>query len=134
MAQSDPPQELISTINVTPLVDIVLVLLVVLMVAVPALQSRAISMDLPDAVHTDPRPVPTLVIAVDEARQLYLAGEPTSWDDLAAAARSLSAQHGREARAIIAADRAVPHGTFVRVIDVLRGADIDRYSLVVDPE
>jgi len=125
---------LIAGINVTPLVDIVLVLLVVLMVAVPVLQGRAIPMELPDAVHADAEPPPTLVVSIDAARRLHVDGEPVTWPELREAAHRLWAEGGPDASAVIAADRAVPHGAFVRVIDVLRGAGIDRYSLQVEPE
>ena len=126
--------ELITAINVTPLVDIVLVLLIILMVTASYIVSKSIPMDLPDAVSGDPSSPPRqLTISIDREGQLYLDAEATSWEALGQAARRF-AQAEAEPRAVIAADREVSHGQFIRVVDVLRTAGITRYAINVNPE
>ncbi len=125
--------ELITAINVTPLVDIVLVLLIILMVTASYIVSKSIPMDLPDAVSGDESPPRQLTISIDREGQLYLDAEATSWEALGQEARRF-AQAEAEPRAVIAADREVSHGQFIRVVDVLRTAGITRYAINVNPE
>ncbi len=133
-ASNGDDDELITAINVTPLVDIVLVLLIILMVTASYIVSKSIPMDLPDAQSGDSEAPPRqLTISVDREGQLYLDAEPTTWEALAEQARRF-ARAESEPRAVIAADRSVSHGQFIRVIDLLRTAGITRYAINVNPE
>lgn len=130
----DGDDELITTINVTPLVDIVLVLLIILMVTASYIVSKSIPMDLPEAATGESQAPPRqLSISIDRQGQLYLDAELTNWEALAREARRF-AQAESEPRAVIAADRSVSHGEFIRVVDVLRGAGITRYAINVNPQ
>lgn len=133
-ASNGDDDELITAINVTPLVDIVLVLLIILMVTASYIVSKSIPMDLPDAQSGESEAPPRqLTISVDREGQLYLDAEPTTWEALAEQARRF-ARAESEPRAVIAADRSVSHGQFIRVIDLLRTAGITRYAINVNPE
>ena len=125
-------EDLITDINVTPLVDIMLVLLIIMMVTASYIVSKSIPMELPAADSGTESPPRTLTVSVDEAGVVYVDAEPTSWGDLPAAARRF-AQAEEEPRAIIAADRRVSHGDFIRVVDILRTAGITRYAINVNP-
>jgi biopolymer transport protein ExbD len=119
-------------INVTPLVDVVLVLLVVLMVTAGYIASKAIPVDLPKAA-TGESIARTLAISLDQAGKLYLDGAATTETELhtrVAAAKRASP----ELRAVIAADGRVPHARVVRLIDLLRQEHVNEFALDVRPE
>lgn len=126
-------EEIITAINVTPLVDIVLVLLIILMVTASYIVSKSIPMDLPNANTGDESPPRTLTVSIDQEGQLYIDAEPVSWEELRSNARSFSASES-EARAVIAADRRVSHGEFIRIVDILRDEGIMRYAINVNPQ
>ncbi|MBX3272623.1 MAG: biopolymer transporter ExbD [Sandaracinaceae bacterium] len=125
-------EEIITAINVTPLVDIVLVLLIILMVTASYIVSKSIPMDLPNAVTGDETPPRQLTVSINRENQLYVDAEEVTWEQLRARARQFASEE-REARAVIAADRAVSHGEFIRVIDILREVGIVRYAINVNP-
>jgi biopolymer transport protein ExbD len=118
---------MITGINVTPLVDVVLVLLVVLMVTASYIVAHAIPMDLP-AAATGEDSSATLAVAIQRTGALYLDGTPTTLAAIEAAAR-----HAPAAKATIAADAATPHRDVVQVIDALRRGGLTHFALDVDP-
>ena len=123
--------ELITAINVTPLVDIVLVLLIVLMVTSSYLVHRSINVDLPKAATGEPTE-PTLLITIDAEGKLYLDG--TSIGTTALVTRIRAAyQQDPAVKAIIAADGRVPHARVVTVIDLLRRERITKFGINTDP-
>lgn len=126
-------EDIITSINVTPLVDIVLVLLIILMVTASYIVSKSIPMDLPDATSAEDSPPRQLTVSIDAERRLYLESEPTTWEELARRARSF-ARANQEPRAVIQADRSVSHGDFIRIVDLLRNAGITRYAINVNPQ
>jgi biopolymer transport protein ExbD len=125
-------EESITGINVTPLVDVVLVLLVVLMVTATYLASRAIPVDLPRGKTGEATAAP-LTVSLTKAGSLYVDGVPYSEaqlrEKLAAARRS-----DPELRAVIAADGAVPHRRVVGLIDLLRQEHVERFAINVDAD
>ncbi len=121
--------ELITGINVTPLVDVVLVLLIVLMVTASYAVSNALPLDLPGAA-TGESTGETLTISIMPDGSLFLDGQPTDPPRLREALRKARRP---DTRAMIAADGAVRHRRVVRVMDLLRGEGITRFSINVDP-
>ena len=119
-------------INVTPLVDVVLVLLVVLMVTAGYIASRAIPVDLPKAATGETVPQ-TLALSIDQKGGLYLDGRPMSEPELHAgvAARKRARP---DVRAVIAADGRVAHQRVIRLIDLLRQENVTEFALDVRPE
>jgi len=132
MDQSDSNSDdsMISGINVTPLVDVVLVLLVVLMVTATYLASRTIPVDLPKGATGEPTGV-TLAITVDEQGKTYLDGALASEAQLRSRIKSARATDP-EVRAIIAADRDTRHKSVVGVIDLLRQERVNRFAINVE--
>jgi biopolymer transport protein ExbD len=129
---TDSSDEMISGINVTPLVDVVLVLLVVLMVTASYLASHAIPVDLPKGA-TGEATTSILSVSVTRDGALFLDGKRV--DDPAFRARVHQAHdHDGEVRAVIAADGATAHRDVVHVIDLLRREQVTRFALNVDPE
>ncbi len=128
--------ELITQINVTPLVDVILVLLIILMVTASYIVSRSVPMELPTATGEPTEVVPSITISVDEAGQLYVDAEPIAEAQFRGAVqgyvRGLSDRS--TARAVIAADGRIRHSLFIHVIDVLRGEGVTRYAINVRPE
>jgi len=124
--------ESITGINVTPLVDVVLVLLVVLMVTATYLASRAIPVDLPRGKTGEATAAP-LTVSLSAAGALYVDGAPSTETELRqrlAAARRTDP----EVRAVIAADGAVQHRRVVGVIDLLRQEHVDHFAINVDAD
>jgi len=124
--------ELIQGINVTPLVDVVLVLLIVLMLAASYTVSRALPMQLPSASTGEATAQAPLAISVDASGASYVNGTPASRPALREKVRQFHAQGGTSA--LIAADGATPHRAVVGVIDVLRGEGVGQVAISVAPE
>jgi biopolymer transport protein ExbD len=132
MAQtSHEPDEMITGINVTPLVDVVLVLLIILMVTASYIVSKSIPMELPNAKTGESSEAP-LTISVDKHERLYLDGDPVSEAELERAAGRAS-QANPDARAMIAADGATQHRSVVKVIDLLRRSGVSKFAINVNP-
>ncbi|HEX7476258.1 MAG TPA: biopolymer transporter ExbD [Polyangiales bacterium] len=124
-------EEIISAINVTPLVDIVLVLLIVLMVTSSYLVSKSISVELPKAA-TGEASNPTLSISLDVDGKLYLDGQGIEQDALQAKIRgAYTADH--DVKAIISADGRVKHMQVVAIIDLLRQEKITKFAINTSP-
>jgi biopolymer transport protein ExbD len=126
----DAEDEPITAINVTPLVDISLVLLIVLMTTAACIASKSIPMDTAQSEPTATAPI--ITITLDAEGRLFIDGAPAAWSELEARARNLSRAH-RDAQAIIAAHPSVRHGVFVRVIDELRSGGITHYGVQTPP-
>lgn len=131
-AAASNDEEMITGINVTPLVDITLVLLVILMVTASYVVSRAIPVELPKGATGEGTPT-TLTISIDKAGKTYLDAEPI--DDAALRVRIKSAHDADpDTRAVIAADGHTSHGNVIHVIDLLRRQDVTKFAFNVDPE
>jgi biopolymer transport protein ExbD len=131
-AQATSDDELITGINVTPLVDITLVLLVILMVTASYVASRAIPVELPKGATGEGTPT-TLTISVDQKGKTFLDAEPI--DEPALRARIKAAHDADpETRAVIAADGRTSHSNVIHVIDVLRRENVTKFAINVDPE
>lgn len=120
--------ELITSINVTPLVDIVLVLLIVLLVSVAYVVTNAIPLDAPSSTGDTVAPPPELVVSIDASGRMRLDGQAVSADALRSRA-SETARRERGVRAVIEADPHASHGAFVRAVDLLRQAGVRRYAV-----
>src|SRR5262245_51806600 len=129
---SSSSDESITGINVTPLVDVVLVLLVVLMVTATYLASRSIPVDLPSGKSAEASTAP-LSIGITRQGTLYLDGVPTNEPELRGRLQQLRRQDP-ELRAVIAADGAVEHRRVVGVIDLLRQEHVDHFAINVDAD
>jgi biopolymer transport protein ExbD len=125
--------ETIAAINVTPLVDITLVLLVIFMVTATYIVKEAIEVDLPRAASGGEMVAPTLAFALDREGRLFLDGAPATIEAAREAVRAALAQSS-DARALISADRAVSHGRVVEVIDLVKREGLTRFAIDVELE
>ncbi len=125
--------ETIAAINVTPLVDVTLVLLVVFMVTATYVVKKAIEVDLPRAASGGEMVAPTLAFALDREGRLFLDGAPATIEAARQAVRAALAKRS-DARALISADRAVSHGRVVEVIDLVKREGITRFAIDVELE
>ncbi len=125
--------DLITEINVTPLVDVVLVLLIIFMVTATYIVRASIEVDLPRAAHGGEATGTILSVIVTKDGQVWLDGARRTEDELVARTRAAVSKDG-DARAIISADKGALHGSVVRVIDLVRGAGVTRFAIHVDKE
>lgn len=123
--------EPISDINVTPFVDVVLVLLIVLMVASVSVAQSAISVELPSAAAAGESVTSTLNIVIEQDGDMLLDGVVA--DDAAIAARVKEEKQGdAKVQAVIAADRAVAYERVMHAIDVVKGAGVTSFALSIE--
>ena len=119
-------------INVTPLVDITLVLLIVLMVTARIVASPSMPFDLPKAASATETQV-VFAVAIDAAGHVQADGRAVADDaDLRRCARD-ALDHHADLRTVVQAADAVPHGRVVHVLDELREAGVQRIAFGVDP-
>jgi biopolymer transport protein ExbD len=124
--------EAITGINVTPLVDIVLVLLIIFMVTAKIIVSQSVPLDLPKAaVGTEVQQVFSITLAADGST--YIDGKAVPNDDAITAPARDAVAKNPDLRAIIKADSAVPHGRVIHVLDLLKQAHIGKIAFGVQP-
>lgn len=124
---------IIQGINVTPLVDIVLVLLIIFIVTAKIVVTPAVPLDLPKASQSrELQTILSVVVPVDGA--LMVDGAPLADGALLEVART-ALRRDPELRAVIQADRSVKHGRVIEVLDGLRAAGLTRVAFgAVRPE
>jgi biopolymer transport protein ExbD len=125
--------EAITGINVTPLVDITLVLLIIFMVTTKIVLNQAVPLDLPKAATgtSDVQVVFSIVLAVD-GRTIVDGRLVPNDDAVLALARDAQSQHA-DLRAVIKADSAVTHGRVIHVLDLLKQAHVAKIAFGVSP-
>ena len=120
-----------SQINVTPLVDVMLVLLVIFMVTAPMMQ-QGVQVNLPKAETKSLAPKEdTLVVSVEQSGRTFINTEEVQGDQLKDKLNSMLA--GREKREVfLKADSSVPYGEVVRVMAQIKGAGVERLGMVTE--
>jgi biopolymer transport protein ExbD len=132
MAGSQRAQdEYMSEINVTPLVDVMLVLLIVLMVAASFSVSKSLEVTLPKAATGTASSQPTTLVVNRDGQWSY-DGQPTTESALRERLTTLR-DAGELPHVIIAADGSTAHQQVVRAMDFLRAERVERVSLAVTP-
>ena len=128
-----PAQEPLSQINVTPLVDVMLVLLVIFILTAPFLAS-SIPLQLPRAAVGMPAPQAgqALMLELDRSGQAVLNGEKLADEALAQRLAAVAGSRS-EAELQLRADRAVPYGRVVQVLALAHQAGIGRVGFVTEP-
>jgi biopolymer transport protein ExbD len=122
-----------SDINVTPLVDVMLVLLIIMMIVAPMLQ-QGVAINLPMAHNTTPKPesAEQTVLAVAANNALYLNARPVQEAELATKVNEIL-ETKSEKIVLIRADREASYGTVMAAMDQLRAAGIEDIGLITDP-
>ena len=123
-------QTAMSDINITPLVDVVLVLLLIFMVTAPVLQS-GVQVAVPQTRLVNQLTEEHLVVTIDKNQNVFLQDKPVNIHDLSSA---LAANPKNEKKVIyVRADQAVPFGAFASVMDAVKQAGIANISIVTQP-
>jgi biopolymer transport protein ExbD len=116
-------------INVTPFIDVMLVLLIIFMVAAP-LATVDVNVDLPASTATvSPRPDKPLYVTLKDDLSLSIGNDTVSRDAVAAALNRATSGD-RQQRVFLRADRAVDYGELMDVMNILRGAGYLKIALV----
>jgi biopolymer transport protein TolR len=125
----------ITGINVTPLVDVMLVLLIIFMVTATYIVNQSINVNLPKAetAETADSKTKNLAFVLDAKSQLYLNGTPVSFEQLAEKiAEEKKASGAAPLNALITADKDTPHGSVVKLIDTVRKHGITDFAINVE--
>ncbi len=120
----------ITDINVTPLVDIMLVLLIIFMVTTTVIVKDSIPVKLPVASTGEAKKVSILAVTVDAKGKLYLNGEAANKDKIRAFIKQERGR-GTKLEAVIAADRDTTHGQVVGLIDLVRAEGVTKFAINV---
>ncbi|MBW1982637.1 MAG: protein TolR [Deltaproteobacteria bacterium] len=125
-------RKLLADINVTPLVDVMLVLLIIFMVTAPMMM-QGVDVNLPKTttgpIHTEEE---RLVITVKANHEIYLNEYKISLDSLERKLKSIF-QNRKEKAVFLRADRSVPYGDVVQVMAAVRRSGIQRIGMVTEP-
>ena len=123
--------ESISEINVVPLVDIVLVVLIIFMVTAPMFMKPTINVNLPKAASGDQTAPSKLNIALTADGRINLNGTFVQEDDVKIKATEEVGKNS-DVQAIIAADKDVPHGKVVGLLDIVKSAGVKKFAISID--
>ncbi len=123
----------ISAINITPFVDVVLVLLIIFMITAPALMKEVLEIRLPKTSSGDGKVMQTLGVAINKDGNILLNGQITDDEGLKTAVSSTLAQ-SQDAQAIISADVDVSYGRVVKVIDLIKTAGLEKFAVQIERE
>jgi biopolymer transport protein TolR len=125
--------EPMSEINVTPLVDVMLVLLVIFIITAPLLAS-SIKLDLPKADGLQPSDAPKyLSVVIDKTGQVFLSDKPIDLPSLSSSLQA-TAKQNPETEVQLRSDEAVAYGKVVEVIGLAQKAGLSRIGFVANPK
>ena len=125
---------IIAEINVTPLVDIMLVLLIIFMLTAQLIMRQAIEIELPKATQASTIKPTTLAIMLQADGTLMLDGKPTNAAGLRAAIQqAVAANPQTPPQALVAADKRVAHGRVVWVLDLVKSLGVTQFAIEIDP-
>jgi biopolymer transport protein ExbD len=130
MHATDDADAAITGINVTPLVDVVLVVLIIFMATAPMIARRAIRVDIPKVSKSDKSATEAIAVALDGKRALTVAGKPATLPELKkllAAAAALKPDQP----VTLSADKALPYGEIAELLDAVRSSGIKKVGLEV---
>ena len=122
----------INDINITPFVDVVLVLLVIFMVTAPVMIKESLKVNLPKTLTSDiTTKAASVGIAITKEGQVLFNGKLLSPDSLNTELKSIAAK-APETNFLISADTETKHGDVVRMIDLLKRNNLNRFALQVE--
>lgn len=123
--------EAIADINVVPLVDIILVVLIIFMVTAPMFMKPTINVNLPKAASGDQTAPSKLNIALTADGRINLNGSFVTEEDVRAKATEEVGKNV-DVQAIISADKDVPHGKVVGLLDIVKGSGVKKFAISID--
>ena len=127
-----PASQPMSDINMTPLIDVMLVLLVIFMVTAP-LMASSLKLELPQSAAARPSDAPAYIaLAVDAEGRLFLGDQPAGRDEVARRARE-AAQADPATEVQLRADGRVPYARVAELIGLVQQAGLTRIGFVTEP-
>jgi biopolymer transport protein ExbD/biopolymer transport protein TolR len=120
-------QTALAEINITPLVDVVLVLLLIFMLTAPVLQS-GVEVAIPKTRSVNQLTEERQVITIDKDQNVFLQDKPVNVNDLASKLKT-----GKDKIVYVRADERVPFGAFASVMDAVKHAGVTNISIVTQP-
>ncbi|HET8724727.1 MAG TPA: biopolymer transporter ExbD [Anaeromyxobacteraceae bacterium] len=132
---SDPTDDLVTGVNITPLVDVMLVLLIVFLVTSSLIISKSIQVEVPRAATGTETNVGLLALVVSASGDLFVNGQPARVDDIprAVAEARKRIDPGQRLTGFVSADVAAPYGRFAEVVDRLRQEGVTDIALDTKP-
>ncbi len=124
-------QTSLADINITPLVDVVLVLLIIFMVTAPILQS-GIEVEVPKTRTVNEITEERVVISIDKQQRVYLGNDPININEIADKLRQKIRDPQNQA-IFLRSDENVPFGAFATVMDAVKSTGITHVSIVTQP-
>jgi biopolymer transport protein TolR len=125
--------ELNSEINVTPFVDVMLVLLIIFMITAPMMNTTGVDLQLPQvAAPNVDDPEGKLVMSIKKSTEIFLGGTAVTWQDLEAKLKA-NERVKREGALYIEADTSLPYGVVITAMAVAKAAGVEKVMMLTDP-
>jgi biopolymer transport protein TolR len=132
MTSGGSSKELMSDINVTPFVDVMLVLLIIFMVTAPMMM-QGLNVDLPEATA---KPIESerdhLIITINKDQEIYISDYPVPVDLLQEKLTRIL-QNRSDQEVYLKADKNIPYGIVVQVMAEIKGAGVEQLGMITDP-
>jgi biopolymer transport protein ExbD len=123
--------ETISEINMVPLIDIILVVLIIFMVTAPALIKPSVEVNLPEAASGDETTPSLLNISITADGQVMVNNEDVDEEDAKRLAKD-EVERNPEVQAVIVADRDLPYGQVIKVLDWVKSSGVKNFAVTTD--
>jgi biopolymer transport protein TolR len=121
-----------SQINITPLVDVMLVLLIIFMVTATVGQ-QGVTVSLPRAKsHALDVSEQIVTVTIDRADQVYINASPVDLKELSPKLKEIYS-HRRSKAIFLKADKSVPYGDFVKVVSVIKDSGVEQLGMITEP-
>src|SRR5687767_9845537 len=131
--KSGGTDDLNSEINVTPMVDVMLVLLIIFMITAPLLNTTGVDVELPQTVAAKiDDPEGKLVLSINTQKQVFLGGTQATWKDLEAKHKA-NERVKRESELYIEADGKLPYAVIISAMAIAKSAGVAKVLMLTDP-
>ena len=127
----DSGDDIISEINIVPMVDVILVVLIIFMVTAPMIMKPSININLPKAASGEATIPSKLNITISADGKLNLDGKLVDDAQIQVTATD-EVKKNPDIQAIISADKDVPHGRVVSVLDLVKSAGVKKFAISID--